>query len=170
MSVHSLPETITKDKLFKYAQEEFEHLIKIYADPRLSAQHMYEVMCCSVFGGDPAYDFPDEKQDDTTRYQYEDGSCYFIVDGIKVEVFDLCSMRVSSRVDKETYVDVCVPCITYKDETNGNFMYHPIPGAWLYGSTSEDFNEGQPVHRQFIYAAQEYIKEHHITKDMQEED
>lgn len=169
MSVNKLPETITKEVLLKHAQDRLQQWIKMYADPGLSAQYMYEDMSCSVFSGDPAYDFPDEKQDDIIRYQYRDGACYFMLDGIRVDVCDLREMRKPHDGSIELYIDVCIPCISYKDEDD-NFQYHPIPDAWLYGSTSEDFNKGEAVHEQFILAAQEYIKEHHITKDMQEED
>lgn len=169
MAINYLPEEITKEELFKYAQNRFQHWVKMYADPNTSTQYMYEDMCCSIFSGEIAFDFPNLKQDDTIRYQYKDGSCYFIVDGIEVSVYDLRSMRESPRVSKETYVDVCIPCISYADD-NGNFIDHPIPNAWLYGSTSNDFDEGKEVHPEFINAAREYIKEHNITKEMQEYD
>lgn len=164
MAVKSLPETVTKELLFLRAQERFAHWAKLYGDSYVSAQYMYEDMACSVFSGDPADDF---SVSGVIRYQYKDGSCSFIVDDIEVEVLDLRSMRESSRVNKETYVDVCTLSISYTDE-DGNYMYHIVPNAWLYGSTSDSFDEGKPVHEEFIKAARKYIKEHGITKEMQE--
>ena len=169
MSINKLPEEITKDTLLRYAQDRFQQWIKMYADPGLSAQYMYEDMCCSIFSGEVATDFPNAKPDDTIRYQYRDGACYFIVDGIEVDVLDLRDMRKASDIGIERYVDICIPSIMYKDEDD-SLLYHLIPGAWLYGSTTSDFNKGEEVHPEFINAARDYIKEHHITKEMQEED
>lgn len=170
MAVSYLPKTITKDVLFKRARERFQELCQIYADPTKTAQWMYEDMSCSCYCGCPADDFPDDvkaEQDSIIRYQYKDGGCFFIIDGIEVEVLDLRSMRESSRMNKETYADVCVPVISYTDP-DGIYMYHIIPNAWLYGSTSSEFDERQEVHPEFINAAREYINEHSITKEMQE--
>lgn len=170
MSTGYLPKAITKDVLFKRAQERFQEWCKMYADPDISAQYMYEDMSASCYCGCPADDFPVQvkaEQDSVIRYQYKDGDCFFIVDGIEVEVMDLRSMRESPRVNKETYADVCVITISYTDE-DGMYMYHVVPDTWLYGSTSNDFDEGCEVHPEFINAARDYIKIHHITKEMQE--
>lgn len=169
MAVNHLPKTVTKDVLFKIALERFQSWALMYSDTDVSAQWMYEDMSCSCFCGCPADDFPDDVKaelDSIIRYQYKDGSCFFIVDGIEVEVMDLRSMRESSRVGKETYADVCVITISYTDE-DGMYIYHVVPDTWLYGSTSNDFNEGCEVHQEFIDAARDYIKIHHITKEMQ---
>ena len=194
MATSYLPKAITKDVLFERAQERFQEWTKIYADPTKTAQWMYEDMSCSCYCGCPVDDFPDDVRDEQEsiiryqykdgqesiiryqykdgqesiiRYQYKDGGCFFIVDGIEVEVLDLRSMRESPRVNKETYTDVCVPTISYTDD-DGNYMYHIIPDTWIYGSTQAGFDEGKPVHKVFIDAAREYIKEHGITKEMQE--
>lgn len=170
MAVSTLPKTVTKDVLFERAQERFRDWARVYSDPTISAQWMYEDMSCSCYSGCPDDDFPDDvkaERDSVIRYQYKDGTCFFVVDDIEVEVLDLRSMRKSSRVGKEMYADVCIPSISYTDE-DGSLMYHPIPDAWLYGSTSCDFSEGKPVHQTFIDAARRYINVHNITKEMQE--
>ena len=170
MAISKLPRTITKLDLFEEAQRRFQEWVDMYADSYTSVEQMYDDMSCSSYSGDPAFDFPDDvkaEQGSVIRYQYEDGNCYFIIDGIKVEVFDLRSMRKSPRVGKETYADVCILAISYTD-SDGNFMYHLIPNAWMYGSTSDSFDEGAEVHPEFIDAARKYIKEHDITKEMQE--
>ena len=120
--------------------------------------------CASLYGGED--DMPVEKEY-VIKYHYKDGMCFFMIGGIEVEVQDLRAMRESPRVGKELYSDVCVPTISYTDE-DGNYMCHVIPNAWLYGSTSDEFNEDKPVHQEFIEAARNYIKEHGITKEMQE--
>ena len=170
MSTDYLPKTVTKDVLFKRAQERFQEWCKMYANPDTSAQWMYEDMSCSCYSGCPTDDFPDEvkaEQDSIIRYQYRDGECFFTIDDIEVEVQDLRSMRESSRVNKETYADICVLTISYNDD-DGMYMYHVIPNVWLYGSTSHDFDAWHEVHPEFIKAAREYIKEHNIKKEMQE--
>lgn len=166
-----LPKTITKDVLFKRAQERFQDWVKFYGDPTVSAQHMYEDMSCSCYSGSPEYDFPEEykaEQNSTIRYQYKDGNCSFMIDGIEVEVMDLRSMRESPRVGKEMYSDVCVLTISYSDDADGMHMYHVIPNTWLYGSTSDDFAEGAEVQPEFINAARDFIKANHITPELQQ--
>ena len=164
-----LPKQITKDILFERAQERFQSWAKMYGDPNITAQYMYEDMVASCYCGCSADDFQEivgPKKDDTIRYQYKEGACSFIVDGIEVMVLDLRDMRKDPSIGFARYSDVCIPSISYTD-TDGNFIHHPIPDAWLYGSTSDSFNEGKPVHQEFIDAAREYIKEHNITPEMQ---
>ena len=169
MATSILPKTITKDVLFKRAQERFQEWCKVYADPSKTTQWMYEDMSCSCYCGCPADDFPDDvkaEQDSIIRYLYKDGECFFMIDGIEVEVLDLRSMRESPRVNKETYVDACVLSISYIEE--GSCLLHLLPDTWLYGSTSSDFDVGKPVHGLFIKAARDFININHITKEMQE--
>lgn len=60
MSTGYLPETITKDVLFKRAQERFLSWSKMYTDPSVSATYMYEDMSASCYCGAAKDDFPDE--------------------------------------------------------------------------------------------------------------
>lgn len=169
MAINTLPKAITKEVLFAEAQRRFQSWVEMFANHDISVQHMYEDMSCSCYCGNPADDFPDAvkaEQDGIIRYQYKDGNCSFMIDDIEVEVQDLRSMRESPRVGKALYADICIPTISYKED--GSFITHPIPDVWLYGSTSNDFDEGEPVHQEFIDAARDYIKIHHITKEMQE--
>lgn len=168
MAVTKLPETVTKEMLLKRAQERFHTWIHMFATDA-TAQQMYEDMSCSAFSGNPEDDFPEiiGHKPDVIKYQYQDGGCYFMVDGIEVEVQDLRNMRESPRTGKELYTDICVLTISYTDE-DGMYMYHVVPNTWLYGSRSSEFDEDKPVHKEFIDAAREYIKEHNITLEMQE--
>lgn len=169
MSTNYLPKTVTKDVLFERAELRFRSWAQMYGDPNITASYMYEDMSASCFCGCPADDFPDEikaEQDSVIRYQYKNGACFFMIDGIEVEVLALRDMREDPSIGFERYSDVCVPSISYTD-TDGNFIHHPIPNAWLYGSTSSEFEEGKPVHDEFIKAARDYIKEHNITPELQ---
>lgn len=170
MAVKDLPNVITKETLFKRAQEKFQSWAKMYGDPNISLQQMYEDMSCSCYSGRPADDFPADvkaEQGSVIRYQYNDGSCFFIVDDIKVEVQDLRGMRVSTRIGEEAYADICVLTISHTT-SDSILMNHVVPYAWLYGSSSEYFDEGKPVHKRFIEAARDYISVHKLTKEMQE--
>ena len=169
MATDYLPKAITKEVLFERARERFQEWAKIYADPTKTAQWMYEDMSASCFSGCPADDFPDDvknEQNSIIKYQYKGGMCFFMIDGIEVEVLDLRDMREDPSIEMARYSDVCIPSISYTD-SDGNFIHHPIPNAWLYGSTSDEFDVGKPVHREFIDAARQYIKEHNITPELQ---
>lgn len=170
MAIKSLPEAVTKDILFERAQERFKSWAKMYGDPITTAQYMYEDMSASCFCGCPTDDFPEivgpKWVRRYVRYHYKDGACFFMIDGIEVEVLDLRDMCDDKDLGFARYTDVCIPSISYTDP-DGNFIHHPIPNAWLYGSTSNCFDEGKPVHAEFINAAREYIKEHNITPELQ---
>ncbi|MBP5594512.1 MAG: hypothetical protein J6Y02_03955 [Pseudobutyrivibrio sp.] len=59
MSIGCLPESITKDVLFKRAQERFQDWAIMFADPNVSATYMYEDMSASCYCGAPKDDFPE---------------------------------------------------------------------------------------------------------------
>lgn len=102
-----------------------------------------------------------------TKYRYRNGACFFMIDDIKIDVLDCRDMRKDPSINLERYSDVCILSVSYRDESDC-FLCHIIPNTWLHGSTSSEFDEGQEVHPEFINAAREYIKEHAITKEMQE--
>lgn len=60
MVIKSLPKTITKGGLFEKAQERFAYWARMYGDSNVTVQQLYEDMSCSVFPGDPEYDFPEQ--------------------------------------------------------------------------------------------------------------
>lgn len=146
-------------QIMKDATERYHQII----DECINAQDydkLVSLTCESLYGGE------DTMPVDAIiiRYQYTaNGDCYFMVDGIEVLVADLRDMR-----GKHSFFDVCLPVISYKDDDV--HIYHVIPNTWLYGSTSEEFDKGKPVHTEFINAAREYIKAHNITPDLQRED
>lgn len=101
------------------------------------------------------------------KYRYRNGACSFMVDGIEIVVLDCRDMRKDPSINLERYSDICILSVSYRDESDC-FLHHIIPNTWLYGSTSCEFDEGREVHPEFINAARAYIKEHAITKEMQE--
>ena len=47
---------MTKEELFNKAQERFNSWAKMYSDPNVTVQQMYEDMACSCYSGDANYD------------------------------------------------------------------------------------------------------------------
>ena len=47
---------MTKEELFNKAQERFNSWAKMYSDPNVTVQQMYEDMTCSCYSGDVNYD------------------------------------------------------------------------------------------------------------------
>lgn len=94
----------------------------------------------------------------TPKYEYKDGACSFKIDGCEFEVADLRNMRKSTAgsFKLERYYDICILIVCYINE-DGCYVQQPLPSEWLFGSTSDEFNEGQPVHTQFIEAAEKFI-------------
>ena len=88
-------------------------------------------------------------------YRYEDGCCYFDYKGVRFTVADLRSLRVSKRVNKETYFDIAIVLV---DRYRDNIWVYDILPEYVYGSTSDEFDEFKPVHDVFVEAADEYLK------------
>ena len=59
MSVGHIPAAITKTTLFERARERFLEWSKMYTDPNVSVEYMYEDMSASCYCGCPADDFPE---------------------------------------------------------------------------------------------------------------
>lgn len=141
---------LTKQALFNVATERFKSWSKMYADPDVTPEYMYEDMCASCFSGELAFDWED-------RYIYKDGGCSFKHKGVEFLVASLRDMRPDESLGKERYFDVCVCVCDHKDE-DGLFMYHFLSTeAWLYGSGSDEFEEGKVVDARFINEADKYI-------------
>jgi len=60
MNTGYLPKAITKDVLFDKARERFNEWFKMFTDPSVSVQWMYNDMSASCYCGNPADDFPDD--------------------------------------------------------------------------------------------------------------
>lgn len=58
--ITQLAAKLTKEELFKKAQERFNSWAKMYNDPEVTAQQMYEDMSCSYYSGNLADDFKTE--------------------------------------------------------------------------------------------------------------
>ena len=52
----AINDKLTKEELFKKAQERFSSWARMYANPDVTVEQMYEDMSCSVFSGDANWD------------------------------------------------------------------------------------------------------------------
>lgn len=94
--------------------------------------------------------------DDLPRYQYKNGSCYFVLDDVTFMVADLRDMR-----GDRCFFDICCVLIDYvKDDEPDMTDYEFVPDAWMYGSTSDEFDEYHEVHPEFINKCRKFIEEH----------
>lgn len=64
---------LTKEELFKKAQERFSSWAKMYSNPEVTAQQMYEDMSCSCYSGSQADDFKTNKPvlDQNLSFEYK---------------------------------------------------------------------------------------------------
>ena len=144
---------VTKQALFNVATERFKSCSKMYADPDITPEYMYQDMCASCFSGELDFDWED-------RYIYDEhGGCSFMHKGVEFLVANLRDMRPDKELGKERTLDICVCICDHKDEDNaGLFMYHFLSTeAWLYGSSSDEFEAGKKVDARFIVEADKYI-------------
>jgi len=140
---------VTKQALFNVAAERFKSWSKMYADPDVTPEYMYQDMCASCFSGEKAFDFED-------RYIYtEQGTCYFYHKGVVFTVVDLRDMRKDAN-----YYDICICICEHKspDGPEDDIQWpHFMEDAWLFGSTSSEFEADNPVDARFIEEADKYI-------------
>lgn len=104
--------------------------------------------------------------EEVPRYQYsKDGGCFFVIDDIPFEVMHLVNMRhPRTGFDTDAQIritDIAIPVIFHKDSDEDDYtpMHTLYRDCWLYGATSNDFDEHKPVDKTFIDAAKAYIKE-----------
>lgn len=104
MSVSYLPETITKDILFERAKERFLSWSKMFTDPNISADYMYEDMSASCYCGAPLDDFPEAFKEVQLPQKTDSNSCFFTYKGITFRI-------TCDETDDKEYIW----CDKYKD-------------------------------------------------------
>lgn len=120
-------------------------------------QHVGAELASSIQATDRLAD-PD---DDTPRYMYDDmGACSFMLNGVRFIVADLRDMRADPTVNKERYFDVCCVICGYHHDDDDTARYEFVKDAWLYGSTTDNFDKYHPVHDYFIKKCTEFIESH----------
>lgn len=142
---------LTKEELFKKAQERFSSWAKMYSNPEVTAQQMYEDMTCSCYSGSKADDFKTDKpvldqnlSFEYKGYQFELSSCNNITH--RDQIIGLTMENIKERFPKGIFSDRYV-CWMYghkdaegltKEESGYPDCWAPeiylVPEAWSWGA------------------------------------
>ena len=152
---------LTKEELFKKAQERFSSWAKMYSNPEVTAQQMYEDMACSCYSGSQASTFKTDKpvldQDfcfSYKGYDFELASCNNITK--KEQIVGLTMENIKERFPNGIFSDRYV-CWMYghkdceghtKEEADYPDDWAPVvylvPEAWSWGA-DDDLKPGVEV-------------------------
>ena len=152
---------LTKEELFKKAQERFSSWAKMYSNPEVTAQQMYEDMTCSCYSGSQADGFKTDKpvldqnlSFEYKGYQFELSSCNNIT--CRGQIIDVTDENLKERFPNGIFTDRYV-CWMYghkdaegltKEDSDYPICWAPevylVPEAWSWGA-SDDLNPGAEV-------------------------
>ena len=152
---------LTKEELFKKAQERFSSWAKMYSNPEVTAQQMYEDMACSCYSGSQADAFKTNKpvldQDfcfSYKGYDFELSSCNSIT--CRNQIVGLTMENIKERFPNGIFSDKYV-CWMYghkdceghtKEELDCSQDWAPevylVPEAWAWG-TCDNLKPGAEV-------------------------
>lgn len=159
--ITQLDAKLTKEELFKKAQERFSSWAKMYSNPEVTAQQMYEDMSCSCYSGSQADDFKTDKPvlDKDLRFEYkgykfELSSCNNIT--CRDQIIGVTDENFREKFPYGVLTDRYV-CWMYghkdhlghtKDYVDDPEDWAPsvylVPEAWSWGA-SDDLNPGAEV-------------------------
>lgn len=145
---------LTKEELFKKAQERFSSWAKMYSNPEVTAQQMYEDMSCSCYSGSQADDFKTDRpvldqnlSFEYKGYKFELSSCNNITH--KGQIVGLTMENIKERFPKGIFSDryVCW-MFGHKDHLGHTKDYvdyvddpddwassiYLVPEAWSWGA------------------------------------
>ena len=151
---------LTKEELFKKAQERFSSWAKMYSNPEVTAQQMYEDMACSCYSGSQADDFKTNKPvlDQNLSFEYKGykfvlSSCNNITN--KEQIIGVTDENFREQFPYGVLTDRYVCWMSgHKDaegltkEADYPEYWAPevylVPEAWSWGA-SDDLNPGAEV-------------------------
>ena len=164
---------LTKEELFKKAQERFSSWAKMYSDPNVSVQQMYEDMSSSCYSGCMKDDFKNVPVLDETLcfrykgYDFELSSCNFIT--CKEQIIDTTDENFNENFPHGVFTDRYV-CWMYghkdyegytKEEVDEPEYFAPesylVPDAWSYGA-EDDLKPGLEVDHVILEAIDKFLK------------
>ena len=142
---------LTKEELFKKAQERFSSWAKMYSNPEVTAQQMYEDMACSCYSDSQADNFKADKpvldknlSFEYKGYKFELSSCNSITN--KEQILDVTDENFRERFPYGSFTDRYV-CWMYghkdcegqtKEESDYPYDWAPevylVPEAWSWGA------------------------------------
>ena len=168
-------DSLTKEKLFKKAQERFLYWAKMYSDVNVTAKQMYENMICPINIGDAAYDIATDSKPvldydlcfKYKGYDFEFSSCNNIT---RIEqIIGLTSENVKSRFPHGIFSDRYVCWIHghkdieghTKEESDDPECWVPetylVPDAWYRGATY-DLIPGCKVEKAVLEAIDKFLE------------
>ena len=171
---------LTKEELFKKAQERFNSWAKMYSDQNVTAQQMYEDMACSCYSGDTDTDTNLELDTECKRpvldqdlcfnyrgYQFGFTSCNCIT--AKEQMLGLTNENFNERFPLGVFTDRYV-CWMFghkdfdghtKEESDEPEHWTPevylVSGAWSWGAVW-DLNPGNVVEQVIIDAIDKFLE------------
>lgn len=145
---------LTKEELFKKAQERFSSWAKMYSDPEVTAQQMYEDMTCSCYSDSQADNFKTDKpvldqnlSFEYKGYKFELASCNSIT--CRNQIVGLTMENIKERFPNGIFLDRYVCWMQgHKDHLGHTKDYvddpedwapeiYLVPEAWSWGA--EDY-------------------------------
>lgn len=165
---------LTKEELFKKAQERFSSWAKMYSNPEVTAQQMYEDMSCSCYSGSLADDFKTDKPvlDKNLRFEYkgykfELSSCNNITN--KEQIVGLTMENIRECFPNGIFSDKYV-CWMWghkdsegqtKEESDYPDCWAPevylVPDAWSWGADNY-LKPGAEVNRFILESVDKFLE------------
>ena len=153
--ITQLAAKLTKEELFKKAQERFSSWARMYANPDVTVEQMYEDMSCSCYSGDANWDMetdaiPVLDQDLWFKYKgydFELTSCNNIT--CKDQIIDVTDENFREQFPNGIFTDryVCwmhghKDCEGHTKEEVDELEYfapviYLVPEAWSWGAESD---------------------------------
>lgn len=159
--ITQLKAKLTKEELFKKAQERFSSWAKMYSNPEVTAQQMYEDMACSCYSGSQVDDFKTNKpvldknlSFEYKGYKFELSSCNNIT--CKDQIIGVTDENFREQFPYGVLTDRYVCWMSghkdaeglTKEEADYPICWAPevylVPEAWSWGA-SDDLNPGAEV-------------------------
>lgn len=165
---------LTKEELFNKAQERFNSWAKMYSDPNVTAEQMYEDISCSCYSGDIKLDTEDERPVIDEQlcfsyrgYQFELSSCNNITN--KAQILGLTDENIDERFPYGMFSDRYV-CWMYghkdhlghtKDYVDDPEDWSPeiylVPVAWSWGA-GFDLQSGAKVDKYVLEGIDKFLE------------
>lgn len=157
---------LTKEELFKKAQERFSSWAKMYSNPEVTAQQMYEDMSCSCYSaGKPVLD--QNLSFEYKGYMFELSSCNNITN--KEQILGLTTENIRERFPKGIFSDKYVCWMWSHKDSEGNTKeesdypdcwapeVYLVPGAWSWGA-DDHLKPGAEVNRFILEGVDKFLE------------
>ena len=165
-------DSITKEELFNKAQERFNTWIKMYTDPNVTAEQMYEDMSCSCYSGSIELDTEGPVLDQNLCFKYkgydfELSSCTNITS--KDQIIGLTDENIDARFPHGIFTDRYICWMYGHKDIEGHARYdfdapkywapmvYLIPEAWYYG-VDFDLVPGNKVAKYVIESIDKFLE------------